>query len=49
MVAIETATFAVSMQQQEVTTGVHGSSLYIDPSLLQREDFVRYLVAIILR
>ncbi len=48
MAAIETATFAIGRRQTEAADTVRGNSLYLDPSLLQRKDFMRYLVALIL-
>ncbi len=42
------AAFAINGQQKEVRNILRGISLYIDPSLLQRENFVRFLVSIIL-
>ncbi len=48
MEANETAAFAINGQQKEVINILRGISLYLDPSLLQRENFVRFLVSIIL-
>ncbi len=47
MKADETATFVMNGQHKEVVNILRGS-LYFDPSLLQRENFLRYLASIIL-
>ncbi len=49
MDARETTTFAINEQEKEVRSTLRVRSLYFDPRLLQRENFVRYLVSIILR
>ncbi len=48
MDADEIATFAINEQQKEVGNILSGSSLYLDMTFLQRENFVRYLASIIL-
>ncbi len=47
MKADETATFVMIGQQKEAGNASRGS-FYFDPSLLQRENFLRYLASIIL-
>ncbi len=44
----ETVTIMINGQLKEIRKILRGGALYFDPRLLQKENFMRYLAAIIL-
>ncbi len=49
MDAKDTASLSINEEKKETTSVLRKPALYFDISLLQRENFVRYLAAIVLR